>query len=231
MKKLFILFSVLMIVFSVFTVTASAESVTPDIEPPLYQSWEKMQGDLPQTYSDISLDRHFVFFSDSETYDKTNGGFDFVGKAKVYAFAFNSQNVKDFELGSNYSYVHWDSYEGRKANVYVYSYDFTHRKWVYEKTHTPNSNNIFLDFGGEHLVLYSDFEVKVGNVGVKYDAFKLSHITEPSWQSLTWKELGSIPSTMVSEILGILPVVLTFAMMSIAIHKGVSFIFNFLRNA
>lgn len=240
MKKIFCIIAVFCLAITCFIIPASAEDVSSlnesdyaEIRFPSWAEFEELRDTLPSGIDTYNLDSHFLIYSASNVYDHNTGGIDYTNYAKLYCYAFDSDFVsKLYTSGQSIQWISWDSsVDTSSANLYVYYYDFVRDKWVYEKTLDYSMRRTGVR--GSDAVLYTDCDVQLGiteSTAPTLEAGTINYLTPTTWQSLTWEELKVIPSNMVSEIIGILPVLLSFLVLSLAIHKGVSFLLGFIRS-
>lgn len=216
-------------VFFVLPVSASEVSAV-DIKYPSWVKFEEICDNVvvADTISgiDYELQNHIFAYSSSSVY---SDGY-YAGFAKLLCYTFDPNYISDFYYADQFGWSCPAGVSTSKCNILIYYYDFTVDKWVYSNM-LDYSDRYWVNAPGPDRYLVSDFDVYLDSSHntVLYPAGKVQGIIPPSWQSLTWEEMGNAGSDLMSEIVGILPVVLVFIVLSIAIHKGLSFLFDFIR--
>lgn len=235
LKRIFAVCGLLaaLVAFAVVPVSAAevdSKAAVYEIKYPTWSEFEILRDELPEdvTVSGISynLQNHIVVYYPASSYSSGN----YAGYAKLMCFAFDPAYVSGFEHRSYFNWSVPDGVSESKSNVLMFVYDFDNYEWTYSGQWKENdrywnsppdvSNYIYADFDVSH---------KAGTNEILYSSGKLQGVVPPSWQTLTWDEMGNAGSDLMSEIFGILPVVIVFFVLSIAIHKGISFLIGFLR--
>lgn len=243
LKRFIPLMFVILLCFTTFIFPVSAAE-TNNIKYPIWSEFEELKSNLPVSYDDKTFDSHFLIYSDNENYSFSDGGWDFNGYSKLYCYAFDSNVVTYFDYYASYSSnkfpAIYPDVDYKEQGVYKYYYDFVVGKWVFIdfiNSYDTNSAGTLRVADKEHI-FYSDFDLDVkyytpGSTSNDYvfTAGSIYGLEAPSWQSLTWKEISVFPVDLMSEIIVILPVCIVFLVLSLAIHKGVSFLLFVLRNA
>lgn len=232
MFKRFIAVCGLLVALTVVLVfPASAAEVTPEIKLPTRHTVERLINTAPVSIeyngNSYNLDKHFYIYSNDTVYDKSNGGLSYDGFAKLYCYAFDNSLIEGFNVGPSYNYMAWDSVsDSSLGNVFRYYYNFALNEWVYDGV-LPDQFGTY-SIRGKDAVLYSDFQVGA-YLKDPIPSNTVFGVDDVTWQTLTWNEIKSFDNVLISEIFGILPVILSFVFLSIAIHKGVKFLFGFVR--
>lgn len=238
MKKILSILAVVMLIVSCFTLSAFAETSSvsntdyAEIDYPIWQKFEKARDSVPTSFVDgettYNINSHFLAYAPYDTYVLG----EFKGKAKLYCYGFDSDFVSDFSYSTVQNWIVWNAKDISQGRLYYWSYDFVNDKWVYEGYDRDlfSSGDAFISLHRNEAVLTSDFYVQ--DSGSQYTFLNpgdVINISAPSWQSLTWDVLSSVPSSMMNEVIGILPFIVSILLTFLSIRKGISFMLNTVR--
>lgn len=110
-------------------------------------------------------------------------------------------------------------------------------KWVFDKAikYYGDTNSYGLHKVASYdYVLYTDFDVSIKNYGgssTEMEKDTVNGITVPSWYEIDWFDFKDLSKSLTSEIVGILPIVLSVMLLYLSIRRGIAFILDILRSA
>lgn len=224
-KRIMPLLIVLVTLCGLFVVPASASTLVTNKEYETTVETE-LHGFIPDGYKYYfchqweNNDAYYIgFYKSAPVMDKT-----------IYDWSGHQYYKLSESDGSNPLYYRFRTYDDMIA--YLVLNDASDAGYVYEVNHIEA---MFVNLSNERT-LYSNFDLNFTDGDVYYakNAYTVTeNVIVKDEKPYLVDEFTSdfISAGLSAEFIGILPVVVSFIVLYIALHKGIRFLFNFIRSA
>ena len=219
MKGFYSLLAVLVLISSCLCVSVSAADVS-EVASKTYPTWDEYQLMLKQYPDDIT------YKNTTHIFDSHIIGFD--GNNNVVLFTYDSSIA---DVSCNLTYVSTSKLYINSSYLFVYSWDDKTNSWV--DPYASNGGLLGYVSVSSDFLIYTDTDIRsAGSENNVYAQDTLIGVKSPSWLTLTWENtFKDLPKNLSSEIVGLLPIIITFLVFLFGIYKGIRFLFSFLSSS
>ena len=226
LKKIVPLIAVLVLCFTVFVVPASAATLTNNKEYETEQEIE-LTGFIPEGYQyylthnwEYNGDWYIAFFHSQPVMEKV----EHEEKNGLFYYHMTESN------GSNPLYYRFSSEDDMLA--YLLNNNASDVSYVYERDYISyvrlNLTNSGMSYSNFDLVFTDGSSYFKENVYTKSETIV---VKDDKTYFVDKFDSAYFVNNITSEFISIVPVLIAFIVLALAMHKGISFIFGFIRNA